>query len=271
MPHEISEHIEHASHEHGPHANLARKIGITIAILGVLMALCSAQVGAARTDLIATMVKQNGAELRHQTVSNKLAMLIAELQQLHALLPDEKEFAKVEAELEKIDAEPKNSDTALLFKTTRREAKKILMTVTPTNDDMLHFVAVIEHNQEEAATAKEWAESYHDAVEAHFDTAARFEVAMLAAEIGIVIGSVSLLLSKQYWFAQTLWCIALVLGLVCVTVGGVTKYVNTQTLINAEKKIDLKMERYMEASTAKDGAADDAKLIEEVKKLKPGS
>jgi hypothetical protein len=60
--HEISEHIEHAGHAgHGPGqgAGLTRVIGMTVAVLGVLMALCSAQVGEARTELIATMESKN--------------------------------------------------------------------------------------------------------------------------------------------------------------------------------------------------------------------
>ncbi len=57
MSHEITEKIEHAAHEAG---NLTRYIGLTIAVVGVLMALCSAEVGAARTELIATMVNENG-------------------------------------------------------------------------------------------------------------------------------------------------------------------------------------------------------------------
>ena len=53
-------------------------------MLGVLMALCSAQVGAARTELIATMVEENAAKTRYLSVANKYRSLSAQLQQLHA-------------------------------------------------------------------------------------------------------------------------------------------------------------------------------------------
>jgi len=80
VSHEITEHIEHAAHD--PHqGSLTRWIGITIAIVGVLMAVCSAQVGEARTELIATMVNETGAALEYQTVSTKYRMLQAQLQQ----------------------------------------------------------------------------------------------------------------------------------------------------------------------------------------------
>src|SRR5579872_2222296 len=72
VTHEIHEQIEHAGHAGG---KFAQWIGITVAILGVLMALCSAQVGAARTELIATMVEENGAKARFLTVSNKYRTL----------------------------------------------------------------------------------------------------------------------------------------------------------------------------------------------------
>jgi hypothetical protein len=48
LAHEIHEQIEHAGHAAQDGSHLPQFIGITIAILGVLMALCSAQVGEPR-------------------------------------------------------------------------------------------------------------------------------------------------------------------------------------------------------------------------------
>src|ERR1700678_1729946 len=76
VTHEIHEQIEHAGHEGGS-SYLPQFIGITIAILGVVMALCSAQVGAARTELIATMVEENAAKGRYTAVANKYRNLQA--------------------------------------------------------------------------------------------------------------------------------------------------------------------------------------------------
>ena len=56
--HEIVEHIEHAAHGgHGAGGGASRYIGITMALLGVMVAFCSAMVGAQRTELIKAMVE----------------------------------------------------------------------------------------------------------------------------------------------------------------------------------------------------------------------
>ncbi|MGH7328856.1 MAG: hypothetical protein ACREJX_10960, partial [Polyangiaceae bacterium] len=57
--HEIAEHIEHAAHGGHGDKGVGRMAGITMAILGVMLALCSAMVGGQRTDVIATMVEQS--------------------------------------------------------------------------------------------------------------------------------------------------------------------------------------------------------------------
>ena len=48
--HEIVEHIEHAAHGGHGGSGPARYIGITMALLGVMVAFCSAMVGAQRTE-----------------------------------------------------------------------------------------------------------------------------------------------------------------------------------------------------------------------------
>ena len=203
--HDLHEHIEHAAHEgHDKQgaSHLPQFIGITIAILGVVMALCSAQVGAARTELIATMVEESAAKSKYTAVSNKYRNLQAQLQQLHAAMPDLAFRKKKNDELKALDAEVQNSDTKKSIKAAELNADKILDTVTPTEKDVMRFLALIERTREENEGAKHWSESYRDAVKVHENTADRFELAMLAAEIGIVIASVGLLLSKQRLFAQ---------------------------------------------------------------------
>lgn len=61
--HEVAEKIEHASHppeaaHHGSSAS-GTLIGVTMAVMGVMLAICSAMVGAERTSLIETMVLQS--------------------------------------------------------------------------------------------------------------------------------------------------------------------------------------------------------------------
>ena len=98
--HEIAEHIEHAAHGdkgHGHGGGVGRLAGITMAILGVLLALCAALVGGARTDLIATMVEQSNTYGKYQAQRMKFRMTMTELATLHALSPSHTELARFEA------------------------------------------------------------------------------------------------------------------------------------------------------------------------------
>ncbi len=264
--HEVSEHIEHAGHG-GGQGGLSRAIGITIAVLGVLMALCSANVGAARTELIATMVEETGASLQYQTASTKNLMYQTQLQQLHALMPDPKFIATTDAELRKLEADTKkDSDTAKGIKATRLETRKILNTVTPSGDEVLRFMKLIEKQGERVETAKEWSESYKDAVEVHSTSASRFEIAMVTAEIGIVIASVALLLSSQKMFARGIWFAAILLGVLSMTIAGVTYLTNTQKLHGAEEKIAETHKHYTDIVNEKEDQKEDQALIEEIKR-----
>jgi hypothetical protein len=240
VAHEIHEHIEHAGHgDHhgGPASILPQLIGITIAILGVLLALCSAQLGAARTELLATMNEANDTSAKHQTISTKTLMLMANTAQLVALQPDEEDFKKSEEELKKLEAEMKEEHTKLLYTAMRHQTDKILNTVTPTEEVINHFAENIRTNEHEEEAAEKWAESYEDAVKVHAHTADHFELALVSTEIGIVIASVGLLLSKKVWFARALWGIALILGMISLSIAGWTKYDDHGKLHEAETKI----------------------------------
>ena len=263
--HEIHEHIEHAGHESGQ-GKLARWIGITIAMLGVLMALCSAQVGAARTELIATMVAETGASLQYQTVSSKYRTLQAQLQQLHALMPDPKFVADTNAKLKTLETQAQNPDTAQAIKVVRLETKKILNTVTPTREDVLRFTKLIRRHHEEAEGAKEWSESYKDAIDVHALSASRFEIAQVAVEIGIVIASVGLLLSNQKWFARGAWFTALLLGVISLALAAGTYVTNNRKLHGAEEKIAETHHHFLAMSKEKEDLAEDEKLMEDVER-----
>ena len=258
-----------------PWGTLPQWIGITIAILGVLMALCSAQVGAVRTELIATMVEENGAKARYLTVSNKYRTLQAQLQQLHAAMPDPELLAAKNGQFKALVAGVKNPDTMQGIKAAELQTEKILNTVTPTETDVLRFLTLTDRIREEADAAKEWSESYHDAVEVHANTAERFEIAMLAAEIGIVIASVGLLLAKRARFARGLWLIAVVLGLLSLCVAGGTKVSNTRALHGAEEKIHASEHHVTSMNKDEEDVVEDKKLEDDIrrdiKKLTAGS
>ena len=267
MAHEIHEQIEHAGHAGHDGSRLPQYIGITIAILGVLLALSSAQLGAARTELVATMVEANDTSLKHQTISTKTLMLLANLEQLKALEADEGDLRKADEELAKLDGEVKNPETALILKANRLHAKKILDTVTPTDEVMKHFAKNIRANEKEAEAAKEWAESYEGAIQTHAKSAEYFELALLGAEIGIVVASVGLLLAKKVWFARMVWAVALVLGVLSLADATWTKIENDRSLGAAKQKIRDSKDHY-ETLLSKKADNVDEKMLEEIEKKK---
>jgi hypothetical protein len=264
VEHEIHEHIEHAAHEGGSHSSLPQWIGITVAVLGVIMALCSAQVGATRTELIATVVEEDGAKNHFQEVSNKYRALQAQLQHLHASMPNPEVLETRNAELKALAKEVKNPDTAQEIKAGDLQTDKILTTVTPAKDDVERFLKLIGRIREETGAAREWSESYHDAVGVHTSTAQRFEIALLCAEIGIVIASVGLLLSRRVHFARGALAIAVTLGVLSIGIAGVTKMVNTHTLHDAEQKIRAAEDHLASKNSDKDDFKDDKKLEDEI-------
>src|SRR5580704_18410511 len=100
--HELAEHIEHAKGGHGEghgKGGPSKAIGITMAMLGVMLAFCAAMVGAARTELIATMVEQSNRFSLYQAESMKYRVIDADLEMLHAITPTKKEVDKFEAKL----------------------------------------------------------------------------------------------------------------------------------------------------------------------------
>jgi hypothetical protein len=263
---EIHEQIEHAAHAGEPHGKLPQRIGITIAILGVIMALCSAQVGASRTELIATMIDENAAKTRYLAVSNKYRSLQAQLQQLHAAMPNPELLAQKNEQLKALKAEVKNPETMHGITASELQAEKILNTVTPTEADILRFLSLLDRIREEAAAARNWSESYQDAVKAHVSTAERFEIAMLAAEIAIVIASVGLLISRPQAFARGAWTIAMLLGALSLGLGGVTKITQSQALHAAEERIQSTERHYSSKNRDEEDVVEDKKLENDIRK-----
>src|SRR5437016_13865049 len=103
--HELAEKIEHVAHEsgHGGHGGATKGnstyIGITMAVLGVMLALCSALVGAQRTLLIETMVTQSTKWGLAQAEATKFRVIEADLELLKSISPKPDEIKKVEATL----------------------------------------------------------------------------------------------------------------------------------------------------------------------------
>jgi hypothetical protein len=264
MDHEVAEQIEHAAHEGAHQGGLARHIGMTIAVLGVLLALCSALLGGARTELIATMVEETGTTLKYQSVSTKYRMLQAQLQQLHALMPDQKSLDANESELKALESSVTNAEMSRVIKTVRLETQKILNTVTPNRSDVLRFARLVRRYDKERVAARTWAESYKDEIKVHAHSVERYEAGQLAAEIGIVIASIALLLSNR-----KAWLAAILLGLLSLGAAGGTYLMTSRALHEAETKVEQSHEKFAEIAGDKSDLEDDEKLLGDIERESP--
>jgi hypothetical protein len=190
-------------------------IGITMAVLGVMLAFCAAKVGGERSELVRTLVERSNAQAQYHAQDVKHRVSIIAVQELHSAT-----FS------------PSNPNPAL------------------NKNDVMAMVSTVERYLKESNLAKDWSESYDSAIEAHTEAQERYELGQLAAEIGIVIASVALLLKRR-----EAWFLSLLLGLACVIIIGMT-YVNTNRVVTAaEKTIEEKNKEYMDAR-AKDKTTD---------------
>ncbi|HEX8795917.1 MAG TPA: DUF4337 family protein [Polyangiaceae bacterium] len=210
-------------------------IGITMAILGVMLAFCAAMVGAARTDLIATMVEQSNRFGTYQAESMKFRVMQADVEMLHAITPTKSEVDKFEsrlAEARRVSGKSDDEDTQELKAGIAISTKELADVLTPDPEDEQHLQGLAKRYEHDMKEAQEDAECYDDKIEAHFFAAEWYERAQLAAEIGIVIASVALLLSSRL-----VWYVSLVFALGgAVIIGGT--YVHTTSLVTAaEHKI----------------------------------
>ncbi|HEY6460980.1 MAG TPA: DUF4337 family protein [Polyangiaceae bacterium] len=216
--HELAEHIEHAKGGHGhggghahSDAGPGKAIGITMALLGVMLAFCAAMVGGARTELIATMVEQSNKLGVYQAESTKHRVMQADVEMLHAITPTKSEVEKFESRLEtvkRVSGKSDDEDTQELKQAIALASKELADVVTPDPEDeqhLRHLAAVYAHDAREA---KEDAECYEGKITAHSDAAEWYERAQLCAEIGIIIASVALLLaSRRVWYVSLLFAV----------------------------------------------------------------
>jgi hypothetical protein len=257
---ELVEHIEHAGGGHGNghgggHGGAhgpGRGIGISMAILGVMLAFCAAMVGAARTELIATMVEQANKWSLYQSETMKLRVIEADVEMLHAITPSKAEVAKFEKELKdvkRVSGKADDEDTQELKSAIELSTKEIADVLSPDPEDEAHLKSIAQKYAHDVKEAKEDAECYEDKIKAHFEAAEWYERAQLCAEIGIVVASVALLLGSR-----VIWTIALVFGVGCAGIIGRT-YMHTSAMIDtAEKKIEEVQKRteFLEAEDEKD-------------------
>jgi hypothetical protein len=233
--HEIAEHIEHMAHGGGHNSGSTRFIGITMALLGVMVAFCSAMVGAQRTELIKAMVEQSTRMGTYQTESMKFRSMAANGALLRALSPAKDEIKKIETTLrEKRGAAGKkdDEDTTELKDLISSSVEDLADLLTPDPDVIRDFGKVAKTYERDMKEAKEDADSYDKMIEARQDAAEGYERSLLAAEIGIVIASVALLLSNRL-----VWGVSLVLALACIGTAGYTFQASRRDVAAAQDKI----------------------------------
>jgi hypothetical protein len=239
--HELAEKIEHMSHAgpggHGDQGGKGsgRLIGITMAVLGVMLALCSAMVGGQRTELIATMVNQSNKWGLYQAEAMKFRIVEADLEILKSISPKPEEIKKIETTLRskrapsgKVDDE----DTAELKDLIASATEDMADLLTPDPEEITKFKKLARVYERDLKEAKEDAEAYDGAIETHQEAAERYEWAQLAAEVGIVVASIALLMSSR-----GIWLVAVALGVGCAGIFGATLVHPGHAVEAAEAKI----------------------------------
>ncbi len=271
--HELAEKIEHMAHEggHGGHGGHGAKasgthIGISMAVLGVMLALCSALVGGQRTLLIETMVMQSTKWGLAQSEATKFRVIEADLELLRSLTPKPDEIKKVETTLRSKrspSGKADDEDTAELKDLIASSTEDMADLLTPDPEEVGRFKKLARAYDRDHREAKEDAEAYDGAIEAHQEAAEHYEWGQLAAEVGIVVASIALLLSSR-----GLWFIALALGATCAGTLGVT-FVQTQKAVAAaEQRIKAasenvqKIEADDDDSEAAPAVPDDSRTVE---------
>jgi hypothetical protein len=244
MSHEVAEKIEHAAHSGG--GKISRYIGITMAAIGVMLAICSAMVGGERTELVKTMVIQSNTYTEYQAASSKYRTLLAQTQQVYATSPSRK---LLDSTLGDLAGAPTSKEQTEMAARERDELKALVTLLTPRKAEIEDLIHTVERYNEERKAAKDWAESYDDEVEVHIDGSERFEKAQLIAEIGIVVASIALLLASRIF-----WVAGIIAALGCAGMLGTTYMGTRKDLHTAEAKIETAKEHYMELHNKKDAS-----------------
>jgi hypothetical protein len=266
---EMLEHAEHAAHGghggHGGHddhqgAKTGRMIGLTMAILGVMLAFCAAEVGSARTELITKMVEQTQASAEKQAHSTKYRMLFSQLEQLCAIAPTHEQVAELRHGLDALHAaaHPEQVDAvqgALLVGVGVSEMME------PTPAPLARLIGLTRKAGHKSKLAHEWTEAFEPAISAYSNEAEGFEHGQLCAEIGIVLASIALLLSNK-----KAWAGALALGVACAVLITYTFVTERPRLAAAEKAIEEAHHHYAEAVSTAEDAADDEDTLKTLEK-----
>ena len=228
--HEALEHAEHAAHAGGhdhppadgkPHAP-GKLIGLTMALIGVLIAFCAALVGAERNELTRTMIEQTQAHSDYSSASTKFRLIMLDLEK-------------------------------------QRGAPVAVSTDGAAGDRpvLRRLLRLYGDYSKERQFSKEWSDSYNPLVQAHFEGAEGYEHAQLVAEIGIVLASLGVLLGSR-----SAWLASVVLAAVCIVQVGRTAFHTHHEVTEAAEHVHHGEEAYQDLRKAHTGANEDEKTVE---------
>ena len=235
---ELLEKMEEAAGHHGGHGGHgpAKMIGITMAVLGVMLAFCAAMVGSERTELIRATVEQANKWGIYQAEATKYRVMEADYEMLHAVTPNKAEVKKFEerlATVRRTGGKSDDEDTAELKDAIHVATTELADVLTPDPEDEARIDGLGKRYKHDMAEAREDAEAYDASIEAHHHASEWYERAQLCAEIGIVVASIALLLSSR-----AVWAIAVAIGAVGGTIIGYTFTTTHSAVAAAEKKIE---------------------------------
>jgi len=231
---EHTERMEHAAHEHGhgpaghgeSHKSLSMGIGITMAMLGVLLAFCAAKVGGERTELVQSLVEQSNAHAQYHAQDVKHRVAFIALQQLHATA-----FGSAPGALDK--------------------------------HDVLAMADTVDRYLAESDLAKDWSGSYdsfwHAPVTLDLGVLTLEDTLQHWVNDALMV-SVALLMRRRI-----LWFVAIALGLASIALVGKTYWHTTQIVAVAERHTEETAKVYLEARARHKTTASEKEMIESIR------
>jgi len=158
----------------------SKHIGVTIALIGVLIAFCAAMVSSEQNELTRTMTEQTQANSDFSGASTKFRIVMDELEKLRS------------------QSSPESTGAGLL-------------------PELRRFLRLSVDYSRERDFAKTWVDTYQPAIEAHFDASGGYDNAQLVAEIALVVASLAILLSNRSVWVLSILLAVVCIGLLTST------------------------------------------------------
>jgi len=231
--HEAMEHAEHTEHA-GHGGTLGKYIGITMALITVLIAFCTAVIGTVHNELMKAMIQQADANSFFSSASTKFRIVMDELEHLRSQAKSVQSPALADA------------------------GAKEQVATSSVDPVLLHrFLQVYLDYTKERKYTKEWSDSFDPLIDAQFDATEGYETAQFIAEVAIVFAALAIVLGSR-----AVWIFSIVVALLCVGQLGKT-WINTAHQINvAHEAVEKKREAYDGLRKAHTGANQDEATVE---------